>query len=100
MTRAVVGVLFVVLGYQLRYRKRYRLIAGYDPRRTKNPEPIARMLGGVMLVSGVCQIIVAVGSRVVPGAAPWLAVNAAILLGTLLAIVIGSVRLHRQSKIS
>jgi hypothetical protein len=100
MMRTVFGFLFVLLGYQLRYRKRYWLIAGYDARTTKNPEPIARMLGGVVIVSGACQVVVAACSRTFPAAVPWPAINLAILFGTLLAIVIGSVNLHRQSKLS
>ncbi len=92
----VVAVLLLAIGYQLRYRKRYSLIAGYHPQRTANPEAIARMLGGVCLASGACFGLFAFGSRVLPTVAPWGAIFPAIPVGTLIAIAVGSLRTSRR----
>jgi Domain of unknown function (DUF3784) len=94
----IVAALFLAIGYQLRYKKRYALIAGYHPLRTENPEAIARMLGGVSLASGVCFGLVGLSSRLVPTAAPWGAIFSAIPVGTLIAIAIGSLKIGRRPK--
>jgi hypothetical protein len=93
---ALVGVLLVAAGYQLRFKKRYSLIAGYDSRRTRNPEPLARMLGRVLLVGGACLMFVAVGSGLFPAIASWNLAVAVIAVGMLTAVLVGSVVLNRR----
>lgn len=48
-----IGALNALLGYLIRYRKQYGLIAGYDPRRLANPERLARWVGGWSIVIGI-----------------------------------------------
>jgi len=44
-----VGAMFlVVLGYQIKVKKRYDLIAGYEPSRTPNPELLGSFIGDTL----------------------------------------------------
>ncbi len=86
-----------VAGYQLRYKKRYWLIAGYDRRRTKNAEPLAQMLGGIMLVGGACLAVNAVGRHTAQAWPSWIAPTIAV--GMVAAVVIGGVILNHRSKL-
>lgn len=97
MILPLIGTLLVVAGYQLRFKKRYSLIAGYDAKRTSNPEPIARLLGGVTLVGGLCFVIAGVGSRLFPAKSSWDAVTAVLAVGMVAAILFGSVGLKRRA---
>jgi hypothetical protein len=91
------GVLLLVMGYQIRYKRRYSLIAGYDPRRTSRPDAIADLFGGILLIAGASLVIVGIATRVLP-TAPWGVVAATIAVGQLVAIVVGSVIIARRSK--
>ena len=86
-----VAVLFLWLGYQLRFKGRYAFIAGYSATRTRDPLAVAQMLGIVILTAGVAFGICGACSLLWPNAAPWTSIFAAIPLGTLLAVAIGSI---------
>lgn len=90
------GTLLIACGYQLRYKHRYSLIAGYDPRRTKNPKPLARMLGGIAIAWGLWTVATTALAHLFPSAAPWDTVRIATLIGVIAAILIGSLRIKGQ----
>jgi hypothetical protein len=63
---ALIGAVNIVVGYLIRYRQQYGLIAGYDPKRHPSPERLARWMGGWSLALGVESLIaaIAIGARV------------------------------------
>ena len=50
---ALIGAVNLVVGYLIRYRQQYGLMAGYDPKRLPNPERLARWMGGWSMALGV-----------------------------------------------
>jgi hypothetical protein len=92
-----VGALFLVLGYQIRSKRRYSLIAGYDPRRTSSPDAIADLLGGACLIAGASFVFVGIGARVFP-TAPWGGIVAIVAIGQLVAIAVGGVIVARRQE--
>jgi len=63
---ALIGAVNIVVGYLIRYRRQYGLIAGYDPKRHANPERLARWMGGWSLALGVESLLasIAIGAHV------------------------------------
>jgi hypothetical protein len=63
---AFIGAVNLGVGYLIRYRRQYGLIAGYDPKRTANPERLARWVGGWSMALGFEALIsaLAIGGRV------------------------------------
>ena len=61
----LIGAVNLGVGYLIRYRKQYGLIAGYDSKRQPNPERLARWVGGWTLGLGIeCLVAgVAIGAR-------------------------------------
>jgi hypothetical protein len=60
----VVGIAFIIAGaviafagYQIRYKNRLNLIAGYDPNRVKDKEGLGSWVGNGLMGLGVVQAI-------------------------------------------
>ena len=62
---AFIGAVNLLVGYLIRYRRQYGLIAGYDVKRHPNPERLARWVGGWGMALGVESVIAAltIGAR-------------------------------------
>jgi len=56
---ALIGAVNFVVGYLIRYRQQYGLIAGYDAKRNPNPERLARWVGGWSMALGMESVIAA-----------------------------------------
>jgi hypothetical protein len=95
---SLVGVLLTWHGYQILYRKRYTLIAGYHPERTKHPVAIARMLGPILLIGGTCLFLPGVGSYLLPTLAPWATIASYVPVGMLVALIPGLIKLNHDLK--
>lgn len=99
LVQVLVGLSLLWGGYQILYRKRYALIAGYHPERTKNPETIARMLGPVLLIGGACLVIAGIARFLFPTLAPWNnKLIPVVAVGMLFAVAIGSIKINRDLK--
>jgi hypothetical protein len=94
----VIGIVLTIGGYQLRYKQRYSLIAGYDPGRTKHPQVIARVLGAIFLVWGPWAALLAILSHAFPTAAPWDTIQTMTVMCLPAAVIVGSVFIRHGIK--
>ena len=87
-----IGGLNAWLGYLIRYRHEYGLIAGYDMRRVPDPERLARWLGGWGIVLGLACMTAAIAASTAPQyIGPILRVMAAVILLSVMLAVGGSI---------
>ncbi len=54
----LIGFVMLALGYLIRFRGQVNLIAGYDEKRVRDPEGLARFVGTNLLLLGVGAFVV------------------------------------------
>ena len=62
----MIGAVNLLVGYLIRYRRQYGLMAGYDPRRLRTPERLARWTGGWGIALGLECIATGIAAACLP----------------------------------
>ncbi len=63
----LIGFIMLALGYFIRFRGRVDLIAGYDEKRVRDPEGLARFVGTNLLLLGAGAFVVLALEFLLPG---------------------------------
>ncbi|WP_206633405.1 DUF3784 domain-containing protein [Methanoculleus taiwanensis] len=63
----LIGFVMLGLGYLIRFRGRVELIAGYDEKRVRDPEGLARFVGTNLLLLGAGAFAVLALEFLIPG---------------------------------
>jgi hypothetical protein len=93
---AAVAAALLAVGYRIRVRRDVALIAGYDPRRVRDADGLARWVGGWALALGGATLAAAAAALAWPGVGPLLGRPfGALVLATAAAIVLGARRYTR-----
>jgi uncharacterized membrane protein YadS len=91
------GLLNAWLGYLIRYRREYGLMAGFDLTRVRDPQRLARWVGGCSMVMGAACVAAGISMLTWPNRAPELRQAIAIVvIASLLALFIGGQRRTRE----
>ncbi|HTH83185.1 MAG TPA: DUF3784 domain-containing protein [Mucilaginibacter sp.] len=92
-TLAGMGLLFLLLGYLIKYKKKMNLIAGYDPTQIADKDGLANWMGGVTIVMGSILMLSALALHYFPGHQTFIMNTfiASILIGCV-TMVVGSYR--------
>src|ERR1041384_307938 len=87
---AAIGFVNLIIGYLIRYRRQYDLIAGVDIRRIANPERVARWAGRCGLALGVECVVASACLMIWPGATLTMPLFATAVIVTVGLLVLGT----------
>ena len=89
----LVSLLLVVCGYLIKYKRKLRLIAGYDARRVRDPAGLADWVGTNLLALAVCTFVIGALTHLLPGLSAALsALFVVVIVGTCLYTAVGAQR--------
>ena len=89
----LVSLLLVVCGYLIKYKRKLRLIAGYDARKVRDPAGLADWVGTKLLALAVCAFLIGALTHLLPSLSAVLsALFVAAIVGTCLYTAFGAQR--------
>jgi Domain of unknown function (DUF3784) len=94
----LVSLLLVVCGYLIKYKRKLRLIAGYDARKVRDPAGLADWVGTNLLALAVCAFLIGALTHMFPGLSAALsALFVVAVVGTCLYTTFGAQRFTHAS---